>query len=148
MKHAIALALLLTSSIANAEFSIAGGADFWHDQGRPFIEIRYFGEEWRHWSAYVGNENTIGLELYTTIYGFELGMGIEHANAHTDIVDTTWAYGLRIERQFSKSDWSYGFKHRSNCRTVCDNDVMKAFRIGSDDSQNAGFNALFLRYRF
>ncbi len=148
MKYTLALLIFLLATAANAEFSIAGGSDFRNDVGRPWVELRYFGEKFRHWSAYVDNERTIGLEGYITFFDkLDIGMSIEHSKTHPDIVDTAWAYGLRIEYHFN-SKWDVGVKHRSNCRTVCDNDVMKFFRLGDDDSINRGFNYLYLRRRF
>jgi len=148
MKYILALLLLLLTNAANAEFSIAGGADIHNDLGRPWVELRYFGEKFRHWSAYIDNEKTIGVEGYITLFDkLDIGLGIEHSEAHSEIVDTEWAYGLRIEYHLN-SKWDVGVKHRSNCRTVCDNDAMRFFRLGDDNSMNAGFNYLYLRHRF
>lgn len=147
MKYAIALALLLTSSIANAEFSIAGGFDIQHDQGRPYAEVRYFGEDWRHWSAYVGTDNTVGIELYTSLFGIELGWGVEYANSGDQIVSTPLAYQLRFEYPINDT-WDVGLKHRSNCKKVCNNDLLDWVPHGEQDSWNNGYNFLYLRHRF
>ena len=57
------------------------------------------------------------------------------------------AYQLRVEYRF-RPKWGVGIKHRSNCSTVCDNALLDWARIGKDDSENAGFNFLYLRRRF
>ena len=150
MKRAIVLLLLLTSSIANAEFTIAGGVDIQHDRGHPYAEVRYFGEEWRHWSAWVGTDRMVGAELYTTIFGIQFGLGYEYANEKAGdnrIVSTPWAYQVRFE--YSINDrWDIGLKHRSNCKMICDNELLDWLPHGEDEDWNYGYNFLYLRHRF
>lgn len=147
MKYAIAIILLLTTHTANAEFSIAGGVDLVHDAGRPYAEVRYFGEDWKHWSAWLGTDRSIGAEVYTTVYGLELGLGIENAKGDNTVVSTPWAYQIRFEYPINES-WAVGVKHRSNCKMVCDNKLLDWVPHGEDKDFNHGFNFLYLRHRF
>lgn len=153
MKHLAAITLLLLSFSARAEFTIAGGFDIAFDQGRPYAELRYFGEKYRFWNAYVATDSGIGAEVYYTFEGLngdiQFGWGLEYGVANPDIVDTNLAYDLRFEYYPSQlKDWSFGLKHRSNCKTVCDNELLKWARIGDDDSENHGYNFLFARWSF
>jgi hypothetical protein len=148
MKHAIILALLLTASTtANAEISIAGGVDIAHDAGKPYAEIRYFGEEWRWWSAWIGTDRSIGAEVYTTIYDLEIGLGIENAKSGGEIVSTPWAYQIRFEYPINEK-WGIGLKHRSNCKAVCNNDFLDWIPHGDKEDWNHGNNFLYIRHRF
>lgn len=157
MKKFILLFALIPFT-AQAEWSIAGGADIAFDAGKPYAEVRYFGEDWPYWSTYVGTENTVGFAFHRewgkgeSFGSIQTGWGVEYANPGTDIVDTEWGYELRIEYLFPQHskwrDWSIAIKHRSNCQTVCDNDLLRPFRIGDDESENSGYNYLILRKTF
>ena len=102
MKHLAAITLLLLSFSARAEFTIAGGFDIAFDQGRPYAELRYFGETHKFWNAYIATDSGIGGEVYYIFEGLHagdihFGWGLEFGDANKDIVDTNLAYDLRIE---------------------------------------------------
>lgn len=153
MKHAIAITLLFfLSPIANAEFSIAGGFDIQHDAGRPYAEVRYFGEDWEHWSAWIGTDSSIGIELYTTadwigLPKLQLGIGPEYAAPGNRIVSTPWAYQIRFEYKLTEQ-WDIGIKHRSNCKAICNNKYLEWIPHGEKEDWNHGYNFLYARFRF
>jgi len=149
MKRLIPLSLLLLPLSSNAEFSIAGGQEFIHDDrvDEQSFELRYFGEEWKHWTAYIGNNNTIGGDLYYTNGSVEYGFGIEYAD-ELELVGTNMAYQLRIDYNINE-DWSVGVKHRSNCKDVCRNvPGLSWLPKGPEDESNTGYNFLMVRYKF
>lgn len=142
---AILLMLLFVPLGAQAEWSVAAGVDTVVPR-EPMVELRYFGETWKHWSAYISSNNVVGGEFYLHPGLFELGIGLEYARP-TEIVDTPLAYQLRLEYRINEA-LGIGIRHRSNCKEICDVRCLRPFRIGSDDSLNNGYNFLYLRYRF
>jgi hypothetical protein len=148
-KLIVILGLLLLPLYTHAEFSIASGVDVDHDAGKTYTEVRYFGEDWKHWSTYVGTNNTIGADVYFTVYDkVQLALGVEYANKVSDVVSTNGAYQLRIEYLITNT-WSVGVKHRSNCRTLCNKySELKWLPHGDIHTTNYGFNFLFVRYKF
>ena len=146
MKYLILACLLALMPYTYAQVSIAAGADVAYDAGRPMVEVRYFGQAWEHWSVYAGNDRTVGGDLYASFLNLQLGFGIEYANPN-NFIDTQFAYALRLEYKID-NHWSIGARHRSNCRTVCDNPLLRWARMGSDYSKNSGLNYLFIRRKF
>lgn len=142
----IVLFLAAQAALGQESLTMAVGGDVIKDVGRPYVELRYYGQEWKHWSFYIVTDETIGIELYYPIGRWQLGLGPEYSRA-TNIVSTNWGYQVRAEYWFKK-DWALGIKHRSNCQVLCDNDVLKAFRIGKDDDRNQGYNYFYVRKRF
>lgn len=130
MKKLVLFLCLFCTPVVYAQMSAAGGFDVRHDPGKPMFELRYFGEDWPYWSVYTGTDQTFGIELYYPWKRWEVGLGTEFARP-TDIVDTRFGYQIRFEYKFNKK-WSVGIKHRSNCRDICNNDLLKWARVGMD----------------
>lgn len=152
MKYAIALILISLTTTANAEVTAAVGVDLVHDRGHPYAEIRYFGEDWEHWSVWLGTDRSVGAELYTTadwlgLPKLQLGLGVENAKGGNHIVSTPWAYQIRFEYEINEK-WDVGLKHRSNCKKICNNSVLDWIPHGEAEDWNHGYNFLYLRHRF
>lgn len=138
--------MLISTLPTYSQVSLSTGIDVRHDFGHGLIELRYFNKSWPHWSVYIGTDETAGFDFYYTWNDLELGLGIEYADKDDYIVDTYLGYALRAEYRFNKN-WSIGLKHRSNCSEVCNNFLLEWARIGKDNSNNQGFNYLYIRWR-
>ncbi len=145
IKNILLILILLLPLSANADWSIAGGADVVHIEGDLYGEIRYTGE---HWSVYAGTDQTFGGDFFMTFYQrLLIGAGIETAQYDPEIISTNWAYQFRVEFKITKQ-WNVMFKHTSNCRSTCDNAILDWAPRGDLDSENDGFNYFGLRYKF
>lgn len=155
MKNILITFLLLMPTIASAEWAVGTGWDVHHGDGKNYTELRYidanlfFEENWYEfgWSAYLGTDNTLGIELYVPLEDWELGFGVEHSDYQADIVETEWKYELRAGYNFSKN-WSVQIFHKSNCRDICKVPVLNMLPSGPDDKSNKGFNYVGLMYRW
>ena len=152
---ALAVALILSGPACADGFSVAGGADAGFDAGRTYGEIRYSHDLYEFdggtkfgASGYLGSMDTKGLGIYFKGESLLFGFGVEYADEDEDIVGTEHGYELRAEWEFIEQ-WSFGWKHRSNCSHVCRKvPLMDNMKKGPDDGTNHGFNYLIVRYEF
>jgi len=141
------LFILAPMQNASAEYTVALGADFVHVVGKPYGEVRYFGEKYPFWSTYVATDMTVGVDAYFTVKNLQLGLGMEYSSEYSTIVETKLGYQLRAEYVLSNT-WAIGVKHRSNCKKLCDNKLLNFGRIGKTGTNNTGYNFLYVRYSF
>lgn len=150
------LAVLLVPVIsfaANGELSVFGGQDVRHDRGASFSEIRYHGGEYMNlyghaisWSGYVGNKNTIGIEIFYPVKNWEFGWAIEYSDLAENVVETVGKYQLRIE--YNINNWlSFSILHKSNCRDVCTIFPLNLLPHGDKDQSNKGLNYIGFRVK-
>lgn len=159
----LAILLLAPWPTANAEgMSVAAGMDVYHS-GSPYLELRYSGQRWKHWSAYLGTalvpeergrkrtlSPRMGVELYETWFKdrFLTGLGITLAQSDA-IVSTPSRYQLRFGWRL-KNGWAVELVHESNCRAVCNNSLMRWMipsGANDEDAFNRGYNFVVFRRR-
>jgi hypothetical protein len=145
--------------------SLAAGVDVFQtlrsqvDMGlTPYLELRYSGQRWKHWSVYLGTtlngkthqgshfQARMGAELYETWFRDRLITGLGVVIARPDqIVGTSMRYQIRFGWRLTPG-WSLELVHESNCRAVCDNSLMRwAIPSRAEDGHNRGYNFLVLR---
>lgn len=124
--------------------SAAIGGDVVHDPGKRYAEVRLSG---LHWSAHVGTDEAIGVELHTR-GRFQIGAGLEHADpARLPLVESSWAYTLRFDLSLGER-WGVGVKHRSSCSTVCPQLGVGWLALDDKGSENRGYNWIYARWSF
>ncbi len=156
MKKILEVILLLLPMTAQSEWAIGTGWDGRHDQGRNYTELRYidtelfFEDKWYEfgWQAFLGTDETIGLEMYFPLKNWELGWGVEHSTFEEDIVETEWKYQIRIGYNFT-DQLSAQLWHKSNCRDICTKvPGLSILPHGNDTQSNRGLNYVGLQYRW
>ena len=157
MKRLLMVLLLLIPVVANAEVAITYGQDVVHATGDEFAELRYidtstpffYGTDYASgWSAYVGTDETIGIEWFYPYRNWEFGLGVENSDTDTSVIGTEWKYQLRIGYLITEH-WSVQLLHKSNCSSVCEQvPLMDIFPHGPDDKPNHGYNYLSASFRF
>ena len=138
---------------AMAQWSLAAGYDPLHAKA-TYVEARYYGARWAHWTAYLGSGTSsrigprVGAELYQTWLSGRLTTGLGVTLASRDsIVATPLRYQLRLGVTL-KHGYSLELVHESNCKSACDNSLLRWIPRGPKDKANLGYTFITLRKRF
>jgi hypothetical protein len=137
-------------------WSLAIGADVMHSQGTPYIELRYSGTRWKHWSAYLGSIHQthaflsprIGAELYETWFSDRLitGLGIT-LTSPDQTVGTALRYQIRFGWRFNNG-WGMDIVHESCFSAASGTFLLRLIPHCTKKTHNAGYNFLTIRIPF
>jgi len=141
----------------NYAISLSIGFDSIHDRGKSYSELRlidtttpfFDGTDYAFsWSAFLGTDDTIGVEIYYPYHDWEFGWGIEYSEEGEDVVETVGKYQLRLGYNFT-DEWSAQVFHKSNCRDICSKTGLdNILPHGGDSRSNKGYNYIGISYRY